>query len=188
MDEVMDNILSRRSVRMYQDRPVPKEIIEKLIRAGVAAPTGGNAQAWRFVVVQDEATRKKLAELSVPRVDKWVEKYSNEEFKALRRRLAPRGIDTTYYGAPVIIFVIGRGNTAPFDCSMACENMMLAARSMGIGSCWVFFGQLVIDDPGVREMLELKEGENVYGPVIFGYPKGDFPKAPPKNEPVVKWV
>ena len=188
MSEVMDNILNRRSVRIYQDRPLPKSAVEEIIKAGNAAPSGANTQNWRFVAVQDAGTRKKLAELSKPRVEKWIEQYANEQFKALRKRLATQDADTTYYGAPLIVFVVGMGEMASYDCPMVCENMMLAARSMGIGSCWVLFGQLVTDDAEIRSMLELKEGEKVYGPIIFGYPKGDFPKAPPKKGPAVKWV
>ena len=188
MNQVMENIFSRRSVRLYSDKEIPREILEGIIKAGTAAPSGSNTQAWRFVVVQDKATRQKLAALSAPKVEKWMEKYANEQFKVLRKRLAAKDPDTVYYSAPVIIFVIGKGNTASFDCSMACENMMLAARSMDIGSCWVLFGQLVIDEPEVKAMLELKDDEKVFGPIIFGYPKNGFPQSPPKNEPVIKWV
>lgn len=188
MNQVMENIFARRSVRLYKDQPVPRETMEEIIKAGTAAPTGSNSQLWRFVVVSDKLTREKLVKLSEPRLEKWLETYANEKFKALRKRLASQNADTIYYGAPEIVFVMGKGNTAAFDCSMACENMMLAARSMGIGSCWVFFGQLVIDDAEVKEMLELKDDEKVFGPIILGYPKGDFPPTPPKNDPVIKWI
>jgi len=188
MNEVIKNILDRRSVRIYQDKPVPKEALEEIIKAGNAAPSGSNAQPWRFVAVQAKDTRQKLAELAAPRVEKWMETYANEMFKALRKRLASRNSDTVYYGAPAVVFVIGSGNMSAHDCPMVCENMMLAARSMGIGSCWVLFGQLVIDDPDVKKMLELKDDEKVYGPILFGYPKGDFPQSPPKKDPVVKWI
>jgi nitroreductase len=188
MNEVIKNIYARRSVRLYKDQPISKQIIEELIKAGTAAPTGSNSQQWRFVVIQDKETRQKLAHLAEPRVEKWIETYANEQFKVLRKRLASKNPDTVYYGAPVIVFVIGKGSTAVYDCSMACENMMLAARSLDIGSCWVFFGQLIIDDAEVKKMLELKEGDSVYGPIVFGYPKSGFPPCPPKNEPVVKWI
>ena len=188
MNEVLDNIFARRSVRMYQDKAVPKEILDEIIKAGNAAPSGANAQGWRFVIVQDKGMRQKLAELAAPRVEKWMEQYSNQTFKTLRKRLSAKNTDTVYYGAPVIVFVIGSGNMAPYDCPMVCENMMLAARSMGLGSCWVLFGQLVIDEPEVKKMLELKDDEKVYGPILLGYPKGDFPQSPPKKDPVVKWV
>ncbi len=184
----MDNIFARRSVRLYKDQAIPGEMMEEIIKAGTAAPSGSNSQPWRFVVVTDKGMREKLAKLAAPRVEKWLEQYANEQFKMLRKRLASNNADTVYYGAPAIVFVMGKGRTAQFDCSMACENMMLAARSMDIGSCWVLFGQLVIDDAEVKKMLELKDDEKVYGPIIFGYPKGDFPPTPPKNEPVIKWV
>ena len=64
---------------------------------------------------------------------------------------------------------------------------MLAARSLGIGSCWVNFGQLALDDPGVKAELELQAGEKVYGPLVLGYPQGEFPPAPPKKPLKVKW-
>ncbi len=188
MNEAIKNIHERRSVRMYKDQAVEKEFLEEIIKAGNAAPSGSNAQGWRFVVIQDKETRGKLAALAAPRVEKWMEKYANATFKTLRKRLSSQNADTTYYGAPVIIFVIGSGNMATFDCPMVCENMMLAGRSLGLGSCWVLFGQLVIDDDEVKKMLELKDDEKVFGPIIFGYPKGDFPQSPPKKEPVVKWV
>ena len=188
MNEVMENIFTRRSVRMYQDKAIPKEILDEIIKAGNAAPSGANVQAWRFVIVQDKETRKKLADLAAPRVAKWMEQYSNETFKTLRKRLTAQNPDTVYYGAPAIVFVIGSGNMAPYDCPMVCENMMLAARSLELGSCWVLFGQLVIDEPEVKKMLELKDDEKVYGPILLGYPKGAFPPPPPKKEPVAKWV
>lgn len=188
MNQVIENIMNRRSVRMYRDKAIPRDIMDEIIKAGNAAPTGSNAQPWRFVIIEDKDVRQKLAELSVPKVEKWLEKYANVQLKTLRERLAGGNADMTYYNAPAIIFVVGAGLSSSLDCPMVCENMMLAARSLGLGSCWVHFGSLVCDEPEVKQMLELKEGENVYGPVIFGYPKGDFPKAPPKKGPVVKWI
>lgn len=97
--------------------------------------------------------------------------------------------DPIYYDAPAIIFVIGSGMTRDFDTSMVCENIMLAARSLDIGSCWVYFGQLALDDQEVRNALELREGENVYGPILLGYPRGGkFPAPPPKKDAVIKWM
>jgi nitroreductase len=188
MNEVIKNIHERRSVRMYQDKAVPKDVMDEIINAGNDAPSGSNAQPWRFVVVEDKKVRERLVELSNPLVEKWIEKYANETFKKLRERLSAKNTDTIYYSAPAIIFVIGKGPSSPLDCPMVCENMMLAARSLGVGSCWVHFGQLVCDEPEVMKMLEISDGEKVYGPILLGYPKGDFPKAPPKKEPVVKRI
>ena len=188
MNQVMDNIFSRRSVRAYLDKPIPKVTLDEIIKSGNAAPSGMNAQDWRFVVITDEKTRQKLAKLAVPRLEKWLEKNGSEAFKERREKIAAETPDAIYYSAPAVVFVIGKGNMASFDCPMVCENMMLAARSFGLGSCWVLFGSLVIDDKEVRKLLELKDEEKVFGPILLGYPKDGFPPPPDKKEPVVKWV
>ena len=187
MNSLIETIKQRRSVRSFESRPIPKEALNAIINAGNMAPSGCNAQGWRFVVVTDKIFRKKLAELALPRYKKWMEK-SGETLKEMRKEIDEKVGDPVYYDAPAVLFVIGSGMTAGLDCPMVCENMMLAARSLGIGSCWVYFGQLVLDDPGIRKSLELKQDENVYGPILLGYPKGDFPEPPLKKDPVVKWI
>jgi nitroreductase len=95
--------------------------------------------------------------------------------------------DPVYYSAPAIVFVIGSGRYADHSCPLACENIMLAAHSLGLGSCWVGFGSMVTDDAEVRNILELKEDETIFGPILLGYPKG-YPERPFKREPKVKWI
>ena len=98
---------------------------------------------------------------SMPLYKKWLEK-TPQAFQEMRKEI-DKSPDPIYYGAPVIVFVIGKGMTADFDCAIACQNMMLAARSMGIGSCWVYIGQLVLQESSVRERFMISEGEKVYG-------------------------
>jgi nitroreductase len=95
--------------------------------------------------------------------------------------------DPVYYSAPAVLFVIGSGRYADHSCPLACENIMLAAYSLGVGSCWVGFGSMVTEDAEVVKVLELKDDENIYGPIILGYPKV-FPEPPAKKEPVVKFI
>ena len=188
MNQVFENIMNRRSVREYLDRPIPKETLQKIIDAGNMAPTGSNVQPWRFVVVQGKEERGKLAELCLGRYKAWI-KNASAAFQEMRKERDARMADPIYYGAPVYIFVIGTpGMTQANDCPMVCENMMLAARAFEIGSCWVFFGQLALDDPYFQKLLEIKEGEKVYGPIILGYPKEGFPPAPEKKKPVIKYL
>ncbi len=188
MNQVIETILKRRSVRLYESRPISKEILRTLIDAGNAAPTAGNAQSWRFVVVEDKAFKDELMSLAIPRYKKWMEK-APKEFAAVREKIDAAVSDPIYYDAPAVIFVIGSGMTCDFDTPMVCENIMVAARSLNIGSCWVYFGQLPLDDPEVRNALEMKESEKVYGPILLGYPrKGEFPQSPKKKDAVVKWI
>ncbi len=187
MNQVIDTIMKRRSVRFYKDKKIPRDHLETIIQAGNYAPTGAGTQMWRFGVVEDDDFRKKLAELALPRYEKWMEN-APEMFKAIRDKIDSEVEDPVYYSAPAIIFVIGSGMTADLDCPMVCENMMLAAKSLGIGSCWVYFGQLVLDDPSVRDKLDMREGEKVYGPILLGYPQENLPERSPKKEPLVKWI
>lgn len=182
MNPVIEAIMHRRSIRAYEPRPVPRELVEEVIRAGNEAPSGMNSQPWRFVVLEAAESRRKLLEAAVQRA-----KESNpERYEAIQQRWREME-DPIYYSAPVIIFVIGHGRLAAHSCPLACENIMLAAHSMGLGTCWVGSGVMAVDDPGIGEILGLKEGETVFGPILLGYPSA-HPERPPKNEPVIKWI
>lgn len=188
MNQVIETIMKRRSVRLYESKPIPKEILQIVMNAGNAAPTGGNAQNWRFVVVENKSFREKLLSLGIPRYKKWMEK-APKDLADMRKEIDAVASDPIYYDAPAIVFVIGSGMTSDLDTPMVCENIMFAARSLDIGSCWVYFGQLPLDDQEVRDALEMQEGEKVYGPILLGYPRGgEFPASPNKKDAVIKWI
>jgi nitroreductase len=172
MNQTIKTILSRCSVRKYDKKPIPPDVLDLILKCGDSGPSGANNRAWRYVVVQDPAFRHSFLTRSMPIYKKWLETMP-DSFKAMRTEI-DKTPDPIYYGAAVIVFVIGKGYTADSDCPIACQNMMIAARSLGIGSCWVHIGQLVTADPDVRLSLEIAEGEQVYGPIVLGYPKDGF--------------
>jgi nitroreductase len=189
MNPVLKAIAERRAVRSYEFRPVPKDIINKIIVAANQAPSAMNSQPWRFVVVEDKEFHKKLTEAAIPNSKKRLEPFKDinpERYQAIMKRYEELE-DPIYYSAPVIIFVIGSGELADLSCPLACENIMLAAYSLGLGSCCVHFGSLVTDNEEIKKELELSEEEKIYGPIIIGYTQ-KFPELPPKNEPRVKWI
>lgn len=189
MNAVIEAINKRRSIRSYQSKPVSREIVEAIIEAGNEAPSAMNSQPWRFVVIENEEVKKKLLRAARPRAKKILESVKESDparYEAITKRLNELP-DPVYYSAPVIVFVIGSGGYANHSCPLACQNMMLAAYSMGIGSCWVGFGSMVTEDDEVKGILELKEDEMIFGPILLGYPEG-HPERPQKRGPVVKWV
>jgi nitroreductase len=95
--------------------------------------------------------------------------------------------DPIYYSAPAIIFVIGKDRYSDLSCPLACENIMLAAYSLGLGTCWVQFGSLVTDNEEITKALELKEDEKIFGPIVVGYPR-IIPEPPEKRQTEVKWL
>lgn len=189
MNHVIEAIEKRRSIRSYQPRPVPKDIVEAVINAGNEAPSAMNSQPWRFVVIEDGEAKKKLLRAALPNARKVLDTVRESDparHELIMKRLKELP-DPIYYSAPVVVFVIGSGRYAGLSCPLACQNMMLAAYSMGIGSCWVGFGSMVTDDTEVKDLLGLADEETIFGPILLGYPEG-YPERPPKKGPQIRWI
>jgi len=181
--------MQRRSVRSYEDKPVPKDVLQTLLDCANEAASGMNTQPWRFVVVQDECLKKKLVTTAVPNSLKYLEpiKQINPQRWELIGKRYEELPDPVYYSAPAIIFVLGAGSYAAESCSLACANIMLAAKSLGLGSCWVKLGSLVTDNPEIVEALGLTGDEQIFGPILVGYPK-QVPARPAKKPAAVTWI
>jgi nitroreductase len=182
---VLKAIKERRSVRHYKPDPLPKELIEKIIDAGNWSPSAGNLQPWRFVVIENENLRQRLSKVAIPKWKNVIETLKDNEperYEIYSKNLDRK--DPVYYSAPVIIFVIGPSIT---NCALVCENMMLAAHSLGLGSCYVGWGTLILFDPEIIEILDLKKEENILGPIVIGYPE-KYPNPPSKDDPDIQWM
>jgi nitroreductase len=189
MNPVLEAIKKRRSVRAYEPKPIPRDLLKAVIEAGNEAPSAMNSQPWRFVVVEDLEAKKKLLRAALPQAKKITEMVKDadpERYEMIKKRYAELP-DPVYYSAPAVIFIIGSGRYAAHSCPLACENMMLAAHSLGLGSCWVGFGAMVTEDPEVRNLLDLEDDDAIFGPILLGYPKGEAQR-PPKKDPKVKWI
>lgn len=189
MNAVIEAIIKRRSVRSYQPKPLPRDIINAIIEAGNEAPSAMNSQPWRFVIIEDGDVKSKLLKTAMPNVKKIQDMLKESDpvrYETIMKRLNALP-DPVYYSAPTIVFVIGSGRYAQHSCPLACENMMLAAYSLGIGSCWVGSGAMVTEDQAVKKLLDLKDDETIFGPILLGYPEG-YPERPPKKEAAVKWI
>ncbi len=190
MHPVIETIKKRRSIRSYEAKPVPRDILQAVLDAANEAPSAMNSQPWRFVVVEQGAAKKKLLSAALPNAQKITESVKDvdpERYAMIKKRYAELP-DPVYYSAPAVVFVVGRGRYAPHSCPLACENMMLAAHSLGLGCCWVGFGSMVTEDAAARKLLELADDETIFGPILIGYPQGEPPGRPAKKEPVVKWI
>ena len=203
MNQVIEVINKRRSTRSFEQKPVPKEIITMIIEAGNQAPfaSATRSQPWRFIVVENPEFKQKLVQTTLPT---W--KHFTGKMKEASPEIYEMGMalynaleepkDVVYYSAPSIIFVIGPKQN-DVCCSLACENMMIAATSLGLGSCYVGFGAMVKSNAEIVQALELKDEERIYGPILLGYPKIKPNTAvanalagigPNKKEAKVKWI
>lgn len=160
---VLKNILSRKSVRSYTDQPVSRAQIDTLLRAAMAAPSGRDMRPWKFLVLEDSAAIKDLAE-KVPRAKML---HEAKAVVVVCGDMEIKGDD----GKPSYNWVL--------DCSAATENLLLMAESMGLGAVWVsvYPREERIDE--VREALQLPEHWIPLNIIPIGHPKGD---AQPKDK------
>ncbi|WMW21394.1 nitroreductase [Methanolobus mangrovi] len=187
-NSVIENIKTRRSVMEYIDREVSDEDIKTIIDAGIHAPSGFNSQPWFFVVVKNREMMKRMSDHCKPRLLGQLEETTDESAMGFKKELAREEFNI-FYDAPALIIVLGHnaGFTTDYDCSLCAENMMLAAHSMGISSCWVGTGCFIQDNPEILEELGITPDYRVIAPIVFGYSVKE-PEEPPKNEPRVVWV
>jgi nitroreductase len=142
--EVLDFICKRRSVRRFQKKPVPDEVLEALMKAAMAAPSGNNAQPWEFVIVREPKIKEELS-----RVHSWV--YMAAE-------------------APAAVVVLGNKSSEWWqdDCAAATENLLLAAANLGLGTVWC--GIKEDQARAVRKILGAAGNMGVLCIVPLGYP------------------
>jgi nitroreductase len=186
----LENIYARRSVRNFTDARVPNEVIGEILRAGTYAPTATNQQPWRFVVIRNSDLIKRAGERAK---QLWAELYkdtTDPRLSSLLRVMSRPDMDV-FYDAPVLILVFSAPGMlhGEVDCALAAENMMLAARSLGVGSCWIGLSMVLGSDPEFRKEIGVPDGYTLAAPLIFGYPLKDYTRAPPRNNDVLlKWI
>lgn len=173
MNETLNCILNRRSCRSYEDKRVPEEEVRQIVEAGLHAPSGMNRQTPIFLVLEkkedvDEARR--LDQLA----------------KGLPADRDP------FYGAKQLILVLAKveGGCYVYDGAVAMENMMLAAESLGIASCWIHQAKEAYSSEAGKAFLKKFGIEGDYegiGHLIIGYQKGQKPAAKPIREGRVYW-
>ena len=165
-NETLETIKQRRSIRRFTDRPIDMEDLETILEAGAYAPNGMHYETWHLTAVQNPEL---LCELN--------EKIKGAFGKSEDPLLKERSVSKTYccyYHAPALVIVSNTPDQwwAAMDCACANENMFLAARSLGIGSCWINQLGTTCNDPEVRAFLTklgVPENHQVYGCAALGY-------------------
>lgn len=176
-NQVMNSMITRRSIKKYKPDMIPKDIIEKIAAAGTYAATGRGAQSPIIIAVTNKEIRDRLSR-------------ANSAIMG-----APADFDP-FYGAPVVLVVLADKSrpTYVYDGSLVMGNLMLAAHSYGIGSCWIHRAKEEFELPEWKEWLRsigiVGEYEGI-GHCVLGYAdyaEGTEPKAAPRKENYVQFV
>ena len=168
----IDTIKSRRSVRKYKSDPVPQELLDKIIEAGLYAPSGMGRQATIIISVTNKEVRDKLSKLNAKIM----------------------GTDSDpFYGAPAVLIVLAKKDcpTVIYDGSLVMQNLMLAAHELGLGSCWIHRAKEEFDMPEGKKILNSLGIDGEYegiGHCIIGYADGDAPAPAERKENRVFYI
>jgi nitroreductase len=184
-EQCVQLIKSRRSIRNYLDKAVPREEIERIIDVARYAPTGHNMQDVRWLVVNDRAHMDKLRAIGADWL-RWVMKSNPQMAKMFAGivKLLDTGKDMFLQGAPAVVLAYAEKNNpiAATDCALALGYFDLAAKCAGLGCCWAgFFYMSAGTYPPMMEAISLPEGFAPYGGLMVGYPKYKYTRIPARK-------
>jgi nitroreductase len=192
--EIFEAIYTLRAMRRLKTDPVPEELVWKVLDAAIRAPSGGNLQPWRFVVVTDAAKKKKIGEWYL---DGWNKMYGPRRDVPITDPAAARTFKSADHlanhiaEAPVLIFATVMSNMASVSGAgpnifPAVQNLMLAARALGLGTTLTTLHKH--HDADVKELLGIPDGVETMALIPMGWPKGNFGTGPRRPvEEVTHW-
>ena len=153
-NEVLTCIHERRSTRRFGDQQISSEQLDALLDAAIWAPSGGNNQSWLFTAIQNKTVLLHLNELVREGFQHWIPDDDYPGKLRMKENSQKAGYNF-YYQAPTLIIASNVPNyeNAMADCSLALENIFLAAQSLRLGSCYINQLHWLRDDPGVRAYL-----------------------------------
>ena len=157
MNEIMNNILTRRSIRKFTDAPVSREILDDVVQAALHAPSGCGKQTWKFTVITNKAAIRRLADAIETTLDR-----PGYNMYCPTAIIMPSNLRDSIWGKE--------------DDACALENIFLAAHSYGVGSVWINQLQNICDTPAIRDILNdfgIPADHVVYGMAALGYPDPD---------------
>lgn len=211
--ELVRLMRSRRSMRTYLERPVPRDALLDLVRAGISAPSGHNSQKWAFTILPDRPAViflgqalarffKKLNKMAANPVIRAAMRlvgrpelgdYYREHYASVQTALAlweRDGTDRLFHGAPAVIVVSSRpGASCPAeDALLATQNMQLAAHAMGLGTCLIGYAVAALqNDKKIQTSLGIGAEETVYAVLALGYSPEKYVRVAGRMRPPVRF-
>jgi len=183
--ELDECISKRRSVRSYNDLAVPKDIIKRILYAGVMAPSGMDLQPWHFTIIESREIINRLSKRTKEIVQRSVPlpEIMAAAFKSDR--------DVIFYGAPLVIMI-----SVPkredwrtvnlLDCGLAAENMMLTAYQEGLGSCFIGYASFLNQDQKMLSGVGIPDNHELMATLIFGS-TSEVPATRQREAKVLNW-
>jgi nitroreductase/NAD-dependent dihydropyrimidine dehydrogenase PreA subunit len=204
---------SRRSCRNYSEKAVDRSVLEDLVKIGTTAPSGTNCQNWTFTLFPDRAAvnefgqrigeffrnlnrmaekrwmRKALKLIGKPELDNYYREYYQSVKEGLKE-WELSGRDRLFHGAPAVIVVASKsGGSCPLeDAMLATQNILLAAHSMGLGTCLIGFAvEAIKNDSAIQQFLTIPAEESVCSVIAIGYPQEKYERLTGRKKVVMRY-
>ena len=212
--ELVRLMASRRSCRNFTGEPVPRPVLEDLVKIGTTAPSGTNSQGWTFTTLPSRAAVMKLGNAVgafFKRINRMAENpllrhglrligrpelagYYRDYHQSVAEGLADweeRGRDRLLHGAPAVIIVgsIPGGSCPAEDALLATQNILLAAHAMGLGTCLIGFAVSAMQKDGrIKDLLKIPREENVHAVIALGHPAVTYQRLTGRKKAVSRFV
>ena len=211
IEQITELLNARRSIREFKDKPVEKDLIEKIIDGARFAPSAHNTQSTEFVVVQDKEVLNKITELTTHFLNKIIKQFSNPMLKKFFLLVArdetegaidllplfkvyvknvEDGKDVILHNAPVLLIFHAKRNVifSSVNANLVLQNASLIAEGLGLGS---FYGGFVIAacerDNSIQKLLSIPGTHKIYAVMALGYPKFEYNNWIEKRSPKIEW-
>lgn len=184
--DLKEALYTRRAVRTYEAVAVDEGTIQSLIDAAIQAPSAVNEQPWSFTIVRDRALLARISDAAKAHMLATTPVgLLSHHFEDI---LGDRKFNI-FYDAPLLLVIASKieGPWVTIDCSLAAQNLMLAARAIGLGTCWIGFAQSYLATPEGKAQINLPPAYLPIAPIIAGYPVS-FPAPVPRKPAEIRWV
>ncbi|MFX1530533.1 MAG: nitroreductase family protein [Promethearchaeota archaeon] len=177
-DAIHKFMITKRSIRGYKKKKVPKDMLKKVLNTMKYAPTGGNIRTLRCTIISDDDKIKRISDEVMDAIIKSDNPIYSENFIKAKKY----GIDMIFYNAPHVMIIHSNNPGDAMNSTIALTYGMLCAQSLGLGSCWIGLAQGILS--ANKELREEIAGirDKIWGVIIIGYPSQTYYKVPPRPD------
>lgn len=186
MNEIIKTLLERRSIRVYEDKPVSREDLETIVNCGQYAATGMGKQPWHFTVINDRSVLNRITDANR------IALLDDPNAPPHAREMVQSAEFDSFRGAPAAILISGENDSdlTVADCANATQNMAIAAWSLGLGSCYIASYKVCLTAPGSEELKKavgIPEGYVPLFALAIGY-SAESPEPAPRKEGAITYI
>ena len=178
----------RRSIRDFEPKDVSIETINDIIKESCLAPSSGNRQEWRFIIINNREVLRRISDECKRNVRQEIEEDPGT-YMSRYKDVMKSERHNVFYNAPCLILILGPkdNHSLEIDCTLIASYVMFSSVTRGLGTCWIGMGNY-IRDSALLDEIGMAEEYKIVAPIILGYPKRILDPAPRKDPQILKVI